>query len=294
MMVRRRRRRRHEKHKALAKMKVHWITLDATSRRAARFMEGCRAVGLDDEPLIVTRGDTSNMIVTPDMLDKLSSGQLGCMSSHLRMMDMAAQIGDEWFLVCEDDADLKWMPGWSPERALRSKDNERADVVKFHMHALPMMRLLDKIYGDGVVRFVADEPLDTVAYAIRPAAARRLAARHKHGSKWAVPSVPVDVWFRDLARRGELAMTAAPMVAEAHDLDSSITGSSTVLRFRRACDEAVRKTNHSPTTSKLVFATRMARETAREFSGELAVGAAVTVAAVAAGLLLYGALKKRH
>jgi len=273
-------------------MKVHWITLDPKSQRGRRFVEGCEAVGMESEPLVVTRGDTSNIVVTADMRSNLTRSELGCMSSHLKMMDMAANSEDSWFFVCEDDVDLKgWIRGWTVEGILDREENRVADIVKFHMHALPLMNKLSQVYANGNPIFIKDEPLDNMAYAIRPAAAKRLVETYKSGNKWIVPGgVAVDVWFRKLAMDGELYMNAAPLLGEMHDLDSSLISSKFVLRFRKVGDETVRKTTLNPTTNRGVFAARLAGETVLEFKKEIAL-AVVAVSALTA--LIYFATRQK-
>ena len=283
-------------------MRVHWITLDPSSERGRRFARGCEALGMESEPMVAVRGDTSNLVVTDEMRRRLTKSELGCMSSHLRMLDAAAASGDEWFFICEDDADLAgWIEGWTVEQMLAAQENQNADMVKFHMRPSDLFGNLDAVYGSstggyasngsGRPRFIAHEPLDNIAYAVRPEAAKRLAGTHKTGDRWSVPGgVPVDVWFQRLARGGELRIMAAPLVGEAHGLDSSLTGSKIVLRYRKAADVAVHRTTRHPTTSRALFAARLAGETAYEFRGEIALGLA---AASAIGALVYLIMRRR-
>lgn len=284
-------------------MKVHWITLDLSSNRAKRFIKGCEDVGIDHEPLVVVRGDTSNMI--PSVMLKLSKSELGCMSSHLKMIDLAAQSNDEWFFICEDDADFgKWMKDYTLEEILCTVNSE-ADIVKFHIHALPLLNSLDKVFDTTntmgttdkpIPKFIKTEPLDNLAYAIKPDAARRLASKYKRGGKWFIPGTdPVDVWYQKLARRGELCMYAAPIIAEAHDLDSSLTGSKLVLRLRKAGDEAIYQTTQHPTTSRIVYGSRLAKHTIKEFKDEIlltAITATACFAVVCLGLGIARSIKQ--
>lgn len=246
-------------------MLVHWITLDLDSPRAHRFIDICNDAGIDQEPLLVTRGDVSNLIIVGDRV--LSKAQFGCMSSHLRMLDLACAADDEWFFICEDDADWSRFP----------QDIQlpiEADIVKFHVHSMHMSRHL------GPLRFIKDEPLDAIAYAIRPEAARRLASKYKLDGKWVMSgSVPVDVWHQRLARNGELSMYAAPLVIEIPGLDSSLTASKIVLRLRKAGDRAVAQTVADPTPHRTVYASRLVSQVSKEFGKEIFV-----CLAIAAGL----------
>ena len=70
----------------------------------------CSRMALSNEPFVAKRGDTSNIAMNAGMTKKLSVAQLGCISSHLYMLEKAAEIDEEWFFVCEDDADIE---GWS-------------------------------------------------------------------------------------------------------------------------------------------------------------------------------------
>lgn len=272
-------------------MKVHWITLDQHSKRAQRFVDGCAAVNMEHEPLVVTRGDTSNLIVTDEMRSKLTVAELGCMSSHLKMIDLAAKSEDEWFFICEDDADLQgWVRGWTVKEMLDRDENACADIVKFYMPASLLADRLESVYGGGVPRFIIEEPMGNIAYAIRTVTARRLVEDHKSGDLWSMSAEPMDVWFETLGKAGTLRITAAPLIGEMHELDSSIIGSKVVQRFRKAGSEAVRKTNLHPTTSKGVFAARFAGEAMREFREEILLS---VVAAAAMGALIYLVTKSR-
>ena len=257
-------------------MKVHWITLDVNSKRAKGFIAVCDTIGLEHEPFVAVRGDTSNIVVSDAMRLNLSKAELGCMSSHLYMLDMAAKSQDNWFMVCEDDIDFsKWPKGLVLEDMLSKVDHE-ADMVKFHMHSIALFSVLDSVFADDTLNFVKAEPLNAMAYVIAPAAAQRLVSKYKRGDKWVIPGgVPIDVWHRQLARTGELSMLATPLFIETHGLDSALTGSRTVLRLRKAGDLAVYHTILHPTRIKAVYASRLAEQTAREFRNEILVSVAV-------------------
>lgn len=283
-------------------MKVHWITLDLNSSRAKKFIDGCKKAEIEHEPLVVVRGDTSNISVT-GMLQKLSKPELGCMSSHLKMLDLAAQSYDEWFLICEDDADFgKWIKDYTMEEILGTVNSE-ANIVKFHMHALPLLSDLGKIFdSDNIMgatdkpipKFIKTAPLDNIAYAIKPSTARHLVEKYKREDKWFIPGIPVDVWYQKLVKKGELCMYAAPIIAEAHNLDSSLTGSKIVLRLRKVGDEVVYQTTQHPTTSKVVYGSRLVKQTVEEFRDEILLSAIAATAVFAVVCFGIGVVQSAH
>jgi GR25 family glycosyltransferase involved in LPS biosynthesis len=279
--------------------KVHWITLDLDSKRARKFVENSDRLGLINEPFIAKRGDTFNLDVSPAMRSSLTKPQLGCLSSHMEMILRASFKKEEenWFFVCEDDADLLWSSkeGDRMSHCCLKNIPKDADCVILHVHLRPLLdmfkvpRFFANTRSEGpvgpkgpkreqdAVNFTKGMATFTcVAYLLRPSAAKRIVDKHydRARKKWVgLPPIPSDVLFSKFHDDGLWTVYSIPLIGEMTMMDSALTKSSLPLRARRMGGRALKRALLAPSDHRTVMSNNveMAKSVYEEFGTEILV-----------------------
>lgn len=256
---------------------INYITLDLNSARSLNLNRVSKELGIKSIPFVAKRGDFTNIRLLPEQKNTLTVAELGCMSSHLRLLEKLVNDDnikeEDFFMICEDDVDLSWIEIWNFRwQEVLYLLPKNVEYVSFHTglclnKVIPgTKRNFSKFFNFSAIPIKEGLQKSATSYMIKKSAARKIYDRHFIEGKWQFNNIePIDVFYMHF-----IAMISytIPILGEISLGDSSLVNVGMVLRQRSVGERVMKSTLSSPMEHHIV-PVRYFFESFKEFSGEI-------------------------